>query len=283
MNKLKKTLSIVFILSATLATHASLTLSETFNYSNGALGNQAGTGTGTTGNWQLNPDSTGTASAAVVDKTWLSSGITNYTIASSSKALSMPNWANDAAIQLQAPINFDSAGTYYFSFLATRSVDGGGGIVALYDSNAGGTMVDKARLWQGTGGSSWTSSFNAGANGAGTLFSMTSGVDHLFVVRITTVAAGNDTLEVFRTAAGGSIHATDFTSNAGIATASTAVTGSADFLYFWNGNSTSLPLIGELRMGTTYEDVIAVPEPSTYALFVGCAALLIVVYRRRKV
>lgn len=250
---------------------------ETFDYSTGALGNKTGTGSGTTGNWQLNPDSTGAATATIVSKTWLSTGITNYTGTPNATALQMSAFSQNAAIQLSSVIDFDTASTTYFSFLYTRNDTSGGGILALQDSNGAGASVQKARLLQGSGGGSINATMGA-SGGTGNLFPGVTN-DVLVIGRLTTATGtNNDTIEIFARADGGTIDATSFGGNSGILTGSEVVTGTADFLYFWNGAANN-PQFGEVRMGDNYASVI--PEPSTFALL-GIAVGYLVYLRRRK-
>ena len=277
----KVTLSILSAAALSVASMQAQTVIETFNYTNGALGNKANTGTGETGNWQLNPDNTGASTATIATRTWLSTGITNYTVSPTNKSLLMSAFGQDASIQLATPISFDANSTIYFSILFQRETTGGAGLLALQDSNGASASVQKARLVQGVGGGAVTATI--GSTGTGNTFPGLGGTgleDFLMIGRITTVATGNDTIELLGRRDGQSIHATTFASNTGIVSANAAVTGSADFLYFWNGSSTALPEFGELRIGSTYASVI--PEPSSMALLgLGLGGLALLRRRRR--
>jgi hypothetical protein len=273
--------SLPIITSIALKMFVTADVIETFDYSAGAVGNTTASGIGVSGSWQSSPDSSAASTATFENNTWLSTGITNYSVSPNSISIEMSATGETAAVQLTDAIDFDSNGVVYYSFLATRvSGTGGGGIISLFDDNGAGSQVDKVRLFQATGSLSWNAYTDGSTNQVGTQTGMADATDHLFVGRITTVAGtGNDTLEVFRTADGGSIHASSFDSNASIATVSGELTGSANFLYLWNGTDRDLNF-GEVRLSDSYAAVI--PEPASFVL-VGLSIGAFLLFKKRKV
>lgn len=252
---------------------------ETFNYTPGTINQTATTGTGQTGNWSANYNSAANATADFVSKTWLSSGITNYTASTGTVGLTGDTNGDRGVFQMSSSIDFDSNGTYYFSYLQRRDTTGGNGVFAL-SNNTQGFFNDLVRV-NNVGGTAIVSGLDNVSGGTpvtGTNIFTNTTADWLVIGRITTVAAGNDTFELAAVADGGTVAAT-FDSLTGIDTIQDTVTGSANYVGFWNFNDTNTMTFGSVRIGDTYAAVI--PEPSSFALLAGAFGLLTVLRRRR--
>lgn len=268
---MKKLLPILFTGCCLFSvSQATVLVLESFDYDNGALNNEATTGTGQTGDWRLSPTNAGNATLSVADVTWATP--TGYNLTPNNKGVGGVVGAA-GAFQLSSAIDFDANGEVYFSFLYRRPTASGS--LGLISFNSGAT--EKARAFQTAGGGSVNASIGDTLSGTGNAFPGTG--DMLVVGRIVTAAAGNDTLTLQITPSSGTVPVT-FTATTGVASAVT--TGTADWVYFWNfGNADSTgAYFGEFRLGTTYAAVI--PEPRTYAALFGLLALGFVIWRRRK-
>jgi hypothetical protein len=267
---MKKTLLTSLSLAALGFASAQAQVVETFDYATGALGNTATGGTGQTGNWQLNPTNTGAATLSVADVTWATP--TGYTVTPNNKGVGGVQNANGAFF-LNTAIDFDVDGEFYFSMLYRRpTTSGSTGLISL---NSGST--EKARLMQTVGGGGVTTSIGDTLTSSGNTFPGTGG-DLLFIGRVVTSAAGNDTIALQSTGSAGTVPLS-FTAATSAAAATTGTANSIYFTNFTNAASTGT-YFGEFRMGDTYASVI--PEPSTYALLAGMLALGAVMIRRRR-
>lgn len=240
------------------------TLSESFDYEAGALGNQGGWGQIVTGN---------PASAQVVEGSLTFGGITssgNKLLLNSSEQVWIPT-----------EIDWDSDSTTYISYLANVSgndVSGGGRFLDLSFSQdpAVGPILNRG----------YTGLFSSGRIGIDNMSSNFSannvaqaGETGFLLITINTSSADNDsiTLDYYLDPIGpGGVLATAPTASASISASRGSVT---THIGFRAGANLIAPYVDELRVGSTLADVAPVPEPSSLALLaVGTMAMM----RRRR-
>jgi hypothetical protein len=254
---------------------------ETFDYSTGALGTTASSGTGVTGNWgsySFAGAIGGSATGEIV--TGSLSAPTDYSYTPANNRLSYTATGasvSSSMVELGAGaiIDFDANATHYISFLETHTADGFAfnlqSLLQLRDdSNA--TLLQMG---------AYNQQLLLGSNAAGGALS--NGQDRLLVFKIETSSAGNDVISGSFFNAGSTIGGEPTT---WAATSNETITGSATFMNISLGANaaggvTHTNSVDEIRFGGTF-GAVAVPEPSSYALLSGLLALGWIMIRRRK-
>jgi hypothetical protein len=197
-----------------------------------------------------------------------------------------PDGNNGVALDNAASRSFTAqTGTVYFSFLFRvengagaddfiqfslnndTSITNSGSIGDL--SNVSGTNAFAARIGGNSGGSSVNSTTSA-----------TGGTTFFLVGKISKTSGGNyNLMELF-------VNPTTLTESGVVATQS-ADSGIAAISYFTlrisNLETTDQYRFDELRIGTTWADVVPVPEPSACAAVAGGLVLMAAALRRRRV
>lgn len=272
---MKKTLLTSTALLAASFSFASLIVVEPFNYTVDAnIGGVAATGTGLTGNWQRTFTDGATAILRVYDATGTDAWATpsNYAFTPVGTRVGTPvDQGNSAAVNLASAgqINFDANGVYYYSYLLRYGSDNRSRV--SFGSSATPDLMRVQGIVDGTLRVYAGGDFTAGAALAGN-------ADYLVVGRITTSADGNDEHRIWVYGSGATITLSDPGTAGSYASHSAAITGTASMLQFSNVIDASY---GEFRMGTSWESVTVVPEPSTYVAIAGLFAVGAVLLRRR--
>lgn len=170
--------------------------------------------------------------------------------------------------------NFGADGTtLYYSFLMQAPEVGTGKRALLQlTGNSGGN-----RIFLGIWPDATTFSIgNANGGTANTSVTAAANTTYLLVARID-FASGNDTVNLW---VNPTLNGIEPATADATMTNYDLVGGFQQLAFRYDGNSTML--FDEFRMGETFADVTPVPEPSTYALLGGLAALGLVYLRRRK-
>ena len=266
----------VFLAAAAPLAHATLLISETFSgYASGtgpANGNylptQTALGTGLTGTW-----SSGDSWAWVSNAGDLAAPLNSGALADggATKLVFSGGTTPSAYASIATPLSSVSA-TYYVSFVAQLANGTSGNFAGLWLGNGGTTI-----LQLGTGnGTNWgISDGTTVQSAAGT----TSSTAAFLVYAITFGAAGgaNDSVSLYV--------------NPGVAGQPAIATATWTGLTLNDSNLNRLTLRGNsnnannqidnIRIGTTYADVAAVPEPSAYGL-AGAGLLAAGAFIRRR-
>lgn len=254
---------------------------DDFDYASGTdLGSGLSGGTGWSGGYHPNTSLTGTTTDfGVTDYTW-----TTPTFADTSGTYEIKNKkSNDttgggtalAARGLSSgnEIDFDTDGTYYFSYLMD-TVSGIGQELDFFD----GTSEILSIQYLGGGNTLRLRSTDSSNSGTA---SATAGNDWFILGKIETSASGDDIFRVSIYESGDTVAATDvggwdISHNGG------AITGAADVIAQWKYFNTGVG-IGNFRLDQNYSNVASVvPEPGTYSLLAGLFAFVAMAIRRRR-
>ena len=252
----------------------------TDGYTQGNLGGQNPTTPGFTGAWDQ-PNIFGSGSAVVNSASALTypGATTDNTggVATSSGA----NSGARVSRLLASPFTATTSGTFYFSFLTQVPDTNKQGYVGLEMHN-GGTDDSQRTFQAGFNGDvapNNGTTYGIRVNNATTASSGVTPVANqtaLFVVKFTLSATDlSDSITVW-------VNPSDLSSEAGSG-AGTTISGvnfTAERIGFGDFFSSG-GKFDELRVGTTYQDVTAVPEPTSAAFLAGGAALLGMLRRRR--
>lgn len=267
---MKKPTSLFAILASASIASAAITVSEPFDYDTGVLGTTATNGTGQTGDWQRDNDTTSSATLQVFDSVgW--SAPSPYGTPSSKGA-----GDGDGAFLLNNSISAEptSETQIYFSFLYRQTADPVENDSALVGfGNA--TNPDMFRF-QVLNGGDW----RAVDNGDFAQAAAPAAGDYLIVGRIT-LSDSDDSIRLW----GFDSSATSLDEVDENAFAATGggdnVSGNIESVEFRNFGNSDIR-VGEFKIGESWEDVTAVPEPSTYALLAGLATLGLLLIRHRR-
>jgi hypothetical protein len=279
---MKKNTSLILGLSILPLGLSAQSVIESFNYSTGALGSTAASGTGLTGNWAFSNTSgaslSGAAGGSVVNN-WSYTAPANYAFTPSGNQFSITG--SNAYAAFSSPIATNVSGTYYISFFLQLSQAGN---VASSYANVGlmSTQTNNADYLNfGKGSTSTTYGLKFGLD---VLENSTTSIttDATFVVLRLVIdgASGvNDSLS-FKLYSGSDTlpllapETWDFTSTADLA-------GSFTGLGLRTGSAQTMR-VDEIRLGTTWSQVAAIPEPSAFAALAGLGALGLAATRRRR-
>lgn len=117
--------------------------------------------------------------------------------------------------------------------------------------------------------------------------SFTAGINYFLVARLSIDAAGDDTLDIWSLTSAPADSSLLGTPTFSVSANMVTNSGLLDTLAVWagkNGSSgTNINSIDALRMGTSYGEVVGVPEPSTWALLVMGAVALFMWRKNRRV
>jgi hypothetical protein len=272
--------------AATLASQAQITVTESFNYAAGAVGNTTATGTGLTGNWGsfwFNNNVSGTSDAAFASGSLTAPSGYGYTPSNNRLAYDPADSNNNSAAFVELAtankIDFGTDGTYYVSFLIRAFNNSNTRAELNFQTDTGSTLFSIGETGAGTGqlnlnGTASTRLMDTGSPNA-------IGTDNLVVLRIGTSAAGNDTLNAsFWTSGVDTVSSEPITWDVSSSITSSALASGLD-IRFEDGFANLDVSFDELRIGSSFTDVTAVPEPSVFALLAGFLALGVVMARRR--
>jgi hypothetical protein len=306
MKKLNQILGLaaLALLAGTTSSQAVLLVYEGFNYGGSDLASLSGVATTATG-YSGNYATAGASGAAGYESTGLTFSSNFYATANGAANLTTPAGNTSAILGGTLSIGGAQTGDIYSSYLVNYGTkeavfSGAAAQLRVSDLQTSGsnnrflTFADN-----GTNLSNGVSFSGASTNGSQTLV---DGTTYLMVAKYTNVgtigATGTATLWLFDSASydlwfsGGASEAALDTFALGGPLVSTGITTTAIHT-FTNGDFTQFTLSGtanalaqsifydELRYGTTLEDVVMVPEPSTYALMLGGLLLFLVVRRKR--
>jgi hypothetical protein len=272
--------------AATLASQAQITVIESFNYTPGAVGSTAATGTGLTGNWGnfwFNNNVSGSSDAAFISGSLTAPSGYGYTPSNNRLAYDPADSNNNSAAFVEfAPadkLDFGADATFYVSFLVRAFNNGSTRAELEFQTDTGVNVFTIGETGAGTGQLNLNGTASSGAMDTGSPNAI--GTDNLVVLRIDALAAGNDTLSASFWTSGVDTISTepgtwDVTTSI---SSSDLVSGIA--ARFEDGFANLDVSFDELRIGSSFAAVTAVPEPSTYALLAGFLALGLVMVRRR--
>lgn len=293
----KATLLVALLLALSATARAQLLAYESFNYSPGASfatgGSTATTATGFSGNlvWDF-----GTTTASIIQ-----SGSLGYTDAGPVALTTSNNFYENGHGRLAATFDVSGGGpfasylesgrigangtTIYLSFLyrnTTASSAGYSGFELFRGSNVDANRILSTNTWTGQANSNFHLTVGEGANGGTWGGGVTSGINadlgfinssvNFFVIKID-FGSGTDTA---------TFYANPLLSSPGSA-AGTVSAADLSFDRIANSVFSGAPplYIDEIRIGTTYAAVTAIPEPGTAAILSGFAALGLIALRRR--
>jgi hypothetical protein len=243
---------------------ASVLASESFSYVSGSINGRAG-GFGFAGPWtEVAGDFT---NPLVVDSVSLSyPGIT-----STGGSIKLPAFTTYSDSQRALSASYWS-GTYYFSYLGQSISDSGlylglglGGDLSVDQSNY--TVYLQYSQVRRTTTFSIKREFDGGSSG----FYELPGTGTFFIVGRLTLATGNDTLDIWVNPAFG-----DAPSTAPNVSLSNFDIGNLTHVFLDGGGTSSNnsnARLDEFKLGTAYNDVVPVPEPSI-AVILACGILL---------
>ena len=254
-NKFKYLLAVSLFQAAPL--HAELNAYEPFDYSSGVANGTTATGAGFSGTWNIGQGGLNTTTGLV---------LTGLPTADNSVQSSGPTRALES---LATPI---TTGTNYVSFLLQGTGNSGGDGVGFILSDSSGSLF----VGFGGGFSPSETIFGMGTIDSGNMwanptafapFGRISNTDLNYLVLETTLGSSGVNLWI----------------NPAVASVASASLGAADLTYSgvslgtitgfgYNVIGGALPILDEVRLGTTLPDVAGVPEPSTAAL-AGLGAL----------
>lgn len=228
-----------------------ISVHEPFDYDLGVLGDAQVTGKGLEEAWFANPQRPHGASLKIEQIAW--SVPSGYESKTASKGLG-GEIKGEAAVLLQQPVDFETKGEIWFSFLYRRP-DNVAGSVGLFSLSNG--RRDIARLWQTVGGGGVTAGLGVEdeAKSTGDFFPK-RGQDVLVVGRLRTAFTEPDSLALQVTAAD-EILPLSFTEQTYV---EAPVHGVANWLRFWNFTSepATEAFFGNLVFGTSYDEVTGV-------------------------
>jgi hypothetical protein len=245
--------------------HASLVVSESFEYSVGSLAGQNG-GTGWSGSWTAyGLGASGSVQAGSLE-------YEDLTVAGNKAYVTTTNGTSGYSRTLGSTFSDATTNTIYISF--AFNWDEGLRFFGLQLYNGATSAVEFNKL----GGQS-----NFGIQGGTGSAAITTDTTHFVVVRIDFNASGNDTVRLYLApslADGEPVTAVSTRSIASLSLDSIRLAAGYD-----NGtHATAAAWFDEIRIGTTFADVIptTVPEPSSAAVLAGAAALGLVTLGRRR-
>lgn len=184
---------------------------------------------------------------------------------------------------LSSTINVETAGTYYFSFLyrvnAAATVSNGGfslysGTTERVQIGMGSTVSnpDTMRISE-VGGSSGVAITGSD--------SFVTGTDTIWVVGRIDTALGADSVALRFFKGADAMVAEDFTGSQSTSLSLSIGANITDIRFNSGGGTNPTQQFDEFRLGATYADVTAIPEPSSYAIFSGLLAFGLLNRRRR--
>lgn len=311
MNRSLLNFSLLTSLSVGILTsaHAAVLVYEGFDYTQGNFTSSTSTtiasnATGLTGNytWVQNGDANATSIGIIAPTAFRDLGSTGNAL----------QWHNPTAPSSSA------VGSYLYAPL-TASASSGLAVADghsktiwmswVLDSSGAGTAIVELRnnAATATGGTVFGASatLSPGTYDANTVqiignngvrnsaaYTFTSGSEYMLVAKLTYSKSGSTTsfdsgsLWVLNNNNSGSLPSDEASLGGSIASFATASTTTADrtptYLRISNGSSVGQNVFDEIRIGTAFADVVAVPEPSTYALLTALAGLGVVMMRRRR-
>jgi len=261
-------LAMVTFCSFAALTQAELIAYEPFTtgdgaYTVGEIDNQNPTVAGFTSAWTINPGESPYSGGTVS-----STGLTYPGLPTTGGMYAALNarWYRE----LSTPFTTATSGTYWMSYLY-QSTEANGGIFQAFETYTTGAnpgtdstrtfaIVNGAEGWGG--GGAGTGQFSIQADNTKLLGAADTGVN-LFVIKMEFDSSGNDTFTVWRNP--------DLSSEP--TTGGVAWTGNLSFSYvgIFNANSSGEARFDELRIGTTFADVIggSGPEPTPYEIWAG--------------
>ncbi|CAA6679258.1 MULTISPECIES: PEP-CTERM sorting domain-containing protein [unclassified Lentimonas] len=273
---LSKTLTLVapFALAASLS-HATLVSEESFSYTAGDL------------------NGNGSAADAGWDGAWVDDQSTDVQVGASSLSFgSLSTAGGSISKSVNGQQSLTRATTFtpganpdlWMSFLFSFD-DAQGGQLAGTDmlhiglANADNSGNDEAGLRiQSDGSNGLLAYLDNDGNLSAASFAMAEATTYLFVFNMNT--AGNLSLTINPT----NIGSTDLAPSGGTTIVSSEATAADNYNFFrirtrkaandWSAD--------EIRFGSSYADVVPVPEPGTYALLAGMCAFSAVALRRRQ-
>lgn len=274
------------------SSEATLLTTESFDYTSAAniTGQSGGSGWRSPSNpsWETAlGKSTGTVNSSGLSYTSVNASYTAFA-ASGNSALMSGDSANNRYLAIDSGGVYDTAGlrnsggnflggsgvtgTLWSSVLMSSSNWSNSFALLTFDSNTGTGTAAQLRQ-NGSGGDFVIRNNSGGDIGAtGSITKASAGTIGLFVFRYDFNAAGNDTLSVW-------LNPTSASDTAAITATQT------DFilnnLMIRNANGSTAPVYDEIRFGTTFADVVPIPEPTTWALIAGSLTALVVFRRRR--
>ena len=177
-------------------------------------------------------------------------------------------------------------GTVYFSFLFRAESGSGADDFIQFSLNNDTSITNSGSIGDlsNVSGTNTFASRIGGTSGGSSVNSTTSVSDattFFLVGKISKTSTGNyNRMELF-------VNPTTLTEPGVVSATQNADSGTAAISHFTlrisNLETADQYRFDELRIGTTWADVVAVPEPATYAAFAGGLGLMIAALRRRRV